>query len=97
MDPERFRVNQQQGPSQNDPLSNLPPVPEHNYGTKAKAKKSKWWVWLILIVVVLGALAAWAISSYKSGNTKTASHSTKVVTKKAAVAAPVTTPKPVAP
>ena len=98
MDPDRFKVNQQQGPSQNDSLSNLPPAPEHNYGTKAKPKKSKWWVWLILIILVLGGLSAWAISSYKSSKAKPTNHVAKVATKKAvASVAPIATPKPVAP
>ena len=97
MDPERFRVNQQQSNTPNDALSSLPPAPEHNYGAKAKPKKSKWWVWLIVVLVVLGALSAWAFTSYKSLKVTPKHHVAKLQPQKVAAASVTPSPKPAAP
>ncbi len=94
MDPDRFRAYQQPGSPANDNLSSLPPAPEHNYQPKAKLKKSKWWVWLIVILIVLGALSAWAYSSYKGIKVKPSHHVAKLqpLSASSSTPAPAATP-----
>jgi len=76
MDPDRFRIRQQEdyptNTTKQNPLAELKPATPPTYGGRVnKSKRSKSWVWLAaaVVIVILG-LGSWLVLSSKSKTTK---------------------------